>query len=133
MTLALKHIDETALSDRASNFRLCLSHMIWFPIILYKAVTLFLSLVKTGLDLNDWLILLPALVNSPLQTGGEKNTQPSHLSKCLIELNVKPAKVWDKFSGVDFERVLASRGQHRFPTFVPFTRNQQLSTDETAS
>lgn len=125
MTLALKQTDETVLSDTASNFKLCLSHMIWFPIILYKAVTLFLSLVKTGLDLNDWLILL-------CKQGGKK-PQPSHLSKCLIELNVKPAKVWDKFSAVDFQRVVASRGQQRFPTLVSFTRNQQLSTDETVS
>lgn len=44
MTVALKQTDETELShlDTASNFSLCLSHMIWLPIILYIAVTFIL-------------------------------------------------------------------------------------------
>lgn len=93
MVMSLKQIDKTQLlySNKARNFRLCLSHITLLLMVSTIAITFIFCLqLKTG-----WLVVLEQLCLCPLcsvQTKMEKNLNLNVLN-VELKLNVQPASL----------------------------------------
>lgn len=89
--MSLKQIDKAQLLylNRASTFRLCLSHITWLLIVSHTAITFIFCLqLKTG-----WLVVLEQLYLVPLYSVQTKMEKILNLSVLNVDLklSVQPA------------------------------------------